>query len=391
MNRTLLLALVIVSVPATSHALGFARWSVSEFIPYSISGNGTTIVGEGAQIQYLDMTSSTGTFTLIGGNTGYRPQVSNDGLRIGGTFTTVDPFTGNNYRQFGIYDRNTETWTSYGNLGYRSGTTASTGWGISGDGNTVLGQAYYNTTAQGTTGTRVNPVIGTVPLGTPTNLHPNTTNNGRVQGGSYDGTVVGGYAVGTAPGAIWVNGVEKLMQYDFGTGLASLAAIEDISNDGRYALGDGNSSTGGAFYIYDRINDTYTFGPNPYSTTVPTHIATMASISSDGRFVAGRYMQSSTNNNPFVNGKAFRYDTLTGSFDLLDDLAIAAGVDLQGFHLSSITGMSDDGTKFIGLGSLTTGVQTTTFYLDIAPVPEPATMSVLGLAAVAILRKRKKS
>lgn len=387
MNRTLLASIAAATLATHASAAGIQLWSVGTFLPSGISGSGNLVVGNGASIGYWDTSVSGGALTFVGGNSTGRVQASNDGTRFGGTSLALDSFTGLNYNQMSIYSIAGGTWTSYGNLGYHSGTTASSGWGLSGDGNMVLGQAYYNTTAPGGTAARVNPTVGSVPGGPPVNLHPNTTNNGRVQGSNFDGTVVGGYAVGTAPGAIWVNGVEKLMQTDLGAGTVNLAAIEDISDNGRFALGDGSSVTSGAFYVYDRIADTYTLGPNPYVAN--SEIATMASISADGRYVGGRYLRSGFN--PYVDAKAFRYDTATNTFATLDDLADAAGINRQGFHLGTITGMSDDGMKFVGIGASTVVAQTTSFYIDLTPVPEPGTMALAGLGVAALIRRKRKA
>lgn len=387
MNKTLIAAFAVAALASQSSAAGIQLWTVGTFIPSGISGSGNLVVGNGASVGYWDTSVSGGALTFVGGNSTGRVQASNDGTRFGGTSLAVDSFTSNNYNQMSIYSIAGGAWTSYGNLGYHSGTTASSGWGLSGDGNTVVGQAYYNTTAVGGTAARVNPTVGTIPGGPPVNLHPNTTNNGRVQASNFDGTVVGGFAVGTAPGAIWVNGVEKLMQTDLGSGTVNLGSIEDISDNGRFALGDGSSATSGSFYIYDRIADTYTFGPNPYLAN--SEIATMASISSDGRYVGGRYLRSGLS--PYVDAKAFRYDTATNTFATLDDLADAAGINRQGFHLGTITGMSDDGMKFVGIGGLLTAPTTTSFYIDLTPVPEPGTLALAGLGAAALIRRKRKA
>ncbi|MBX3113933.1 MAG: PEP-CTERM sorting domain-containing protein [Fimbriimonadaceae bacterium] len=378
MKKTLIsTALAVLFAGSASASLQFFS---NSFSPSGVSGDGSTMVGlSGSGWAYW--TQSTG-IVEIGGNSTGRIQASDDGTRFGAS-ANGGP---NNWRQFAIYDRGTSSWTTYGDLSYHSGTNGSTGYGISGDGLTVLGQAYYNTTAPGSTAARVNPVTNNDPNATPYNYDPNTVNNGRIQASNFDGTIVGGYDRGTNPGTIWVNGVIQQMQYDFGSGLVGLAPVQDISGDGRWIIGDGNSASLGSAYLYDRINDSYKFAPNPYLANA--EIATVTSVSDDGRFVFGRYLRSGFN--PFVDAHIFVWDTQLDTITDLNQIADLAGFDRQGYTFTLPGGMSSDGRTFTGQG-FKSGNPTQTFYMQLDPVPEPATMSVLGLAAVAILRKRKKS
>lgn len=382
MNKTLLCSLALTAFASVAHAQ-LQMWTVGSFLANSVSGDGGTVAGYGSS----NMIWRNGTgFTSIGGSSSGSLRLSRDGNKVAGSYQTTDPYTGNNYTQMAVYDVNAASWTAYGNLGYHSGSTASTGYNISGDGTTVVGQSYYNTTATGGTAARVNAVWSNTP-GTVNNLNAQTINNGRAQAVNYDGTVIGGYAQGTAPGSIWINGAQTNMTHDFGSGAVSLAAVEDISSNGRWVAGDGNSATGGAAYLYDTVNGTYKFAPTPFSAN--NEIAVVGGVSDNGRFVAGRYLKSGLN--PYINGHAFIWDTVSGDFYNLDDVVDANGFDRQGIHYSTITGISDDGMTLVGFGGSLTTVDTRSFYVHLDSVPEPATLTLLAFPALALLRKKRKA
>lgn len=105
-------------------------------------------------------------------------------------------------------------------------------------------------------------------------------------------------------------------------------------------------------------------------------------MSADGSIIAGRAAFN-------LEGAAAIWDPVHGTRRLSDVLA-ARGIDLGGFYLSDVVGISADGTKLVGVGYATSGGgQQQGWYVDLA-VPEPgaaALTAVVGLAVVTVRRR----
>ncbi|MBX3360785.1 MAG: hypothetical protein KF912_00840 [Phycisphaeraceae bacterium] len=76
-------------------------------------------------------------------------------------------------------------------------------------------------------------------------------------------------------------------------------------------------------------------------------------------------------------------------FDLSAYLEISGVTNLEGWHLSSITAVSDDGTVFVGSGIDPLG--RTAGWMVTVPVPTPGTMTLLALGGVMASRRRRPS
>ena len=381
MNRVLLLSLAVVAT-ASAHA---QVWTLTNaYAPTNISGDGSTMVGQTGG-GWFYWTAATGP-VVIGGVVTGTAGISDDGMKIGASAQgPANSWWSPGKTEMAVYDRNTSAWTTYGGHGYYSGTTTSNAWGMSGDGNKVVGQAYYNTTAQGGTAARVNPTVSGAAGGPPVNLDPNTVNNGRVTASNFDGTVVGGYDRGTVPGAIWANGVKTDMITTYnGISGTWCGMVMDISQDGRWVLGSGSGDTEGRGYIYDRTTGTYRF--NPVAWTNET--VTMHSISADGRFAYGRSLR--IGGNPFVDAHLFVWDTTNDNMMSLTDLAAMNGISFGNLAPTLPGGMSADGKTFTGMGYTIGGSATQTFVAHFEAVPEPTTLVVAAVAGVAALARRRK-
>ena len=97
-------------------------------------------------------------------------------------------------------------------------------------------------------------------------------------------------------------------------------------------------------------------------------------VSQDGSIVVG-----SSDSNAFI------WDAGHGIRNLQDVLENEYGLDLGGWLLRGVFGISDDGTVLTGIGYDHRGYQR----CWIATIPEPATLLLLGFGGLALLRGRR--
>ncbi len=133
-----------------------------------------------------------------GNGVGGQARFSDDGHVLCGTSM------GNNGAEISRYDRNTNQWTTLGGLGFHIDNTVSGGFGISGDGNTVVGNAWADT-AGGFAYTHAvahYPTEGLIDLGS---IFAASGRSTRANAVSYDGSVVVGWQDFNGPwkSAVW--------------------------------------------------------------------------------------------------------------------------------------------------------------------------------------------
>lgn len=102
-------------------------------------------------------------------------------------------------------------------------------------------------------------------------------------------------------------------------------------------------------------------------------------VSADGSVVVGESVVSTG------DAVAFIWDSANGMRNLRDVLMNDFGLDLTGWVLQNPTSISDDGRTIVGWGTDPSGFTEAW----IATIPEPGTLSLLGLAGVALLRRRR--
>lgn len=109
-------------------------------------------------------------------------------------------------------------------------------------------------------------------------------------------------------------------------------------------------------------------------------------VSGDGAIVAGWSRGSGTQ-------RAFIWDEVNGMRDVAEFLRADLGLDLSGWSLVTVSGVSADGKVLVGLGINPQG-GAEAWMAELTPVPEPSTFviwSVLGALGIAtsLWRKRK--
>lgn len=199
--------------------------------PWDASNVGPVVVGEnGATGEYFEWTSVGGVVdiggVIAGGGVGGTPRISDDAMRVGGTdFNTVSGF-----HELSLYDRILGTWTNLGGIGSSCSTEISSGWGISGDGNHIVGLGWFTGCADAHA-MQWDQGGGNTDLGSSV-----AGESSRANGVNFDGTVAVGWQDGAGrEGAVWINGVQTV--------LAGTSEAQAVSDDGTWVAGIGGSAT----------------------------------------------------------------------------------------------------------------------------------------------------
>ena len=326
-----------------------------------LSADGSVAVASNGD-GYALWTAATG-LTPIGGSPpsdgGGQAKLSNDGLFVGGTH--LNAVTGNT--EVARYDVAAGTWTNFGGIGGASGGLVSSGWHISGPGQSVVGLGFVNAG----TGHAVQYTNsgGLVDLGSTV-----AGASSRANAVSDDGTIVAGWQDadnGARQGAVWVNGVQSLILDGDGN---TVGEAGDISADGTYVVGSSNFtgyrwSAAGGFETVGPVGDFF-------------NQAAAVAVSADGSTVVGYQRPFG----PPIFGRGFYWTEDGGTVDLTD-LATSLGLDLGGRILALPLEVSADGLTVAGLDSNFNGFVVT--------VPEPATLGLASVAGVTLLRRRRRT
>lgn len=365
----------------TAISMSAAAWSASGAPQFwnlgagyeatGISDTGVVVGTDTFSNQYFKWTAGGG-LTLIGGvggNDGYGGQatISNDGTRIGGT--NINSNTGKG--EAAIYNTGTGTWTNLGGIGGTVDNSTSSGWGISGDGKTLVGLGW-DSNSQGRA-IRWTQSTGLVNMGSTSPgqaSRANTTNN--------NGTVIGGWQDNDngRQGAVWVNGVQKLIFDNDGFAVSEVLAM---SGDGQWVTGVSYGTL--SPYRYNTVTEVLEYLPVVSGDFFfPTALGT--AISDDGSTIIGsvRDFGPPFGAPGFIWRDGFGVMTLNEYFDSM-------GVAYEaGFLFSSPFAMSGDGMTMSGYGIS----QTDGLVAWVVTIPNPATALVLGFGGlVGAVRRRR--
>jgi uncharacterized membrane protein len=304
----------------------------SGFTATSASSDGSVVVGDNGGQNFMWIEGSA--VVLIGGvapqNFGGRTDVSGDGTFI--SATRINPNT--NLGELSSYNVATQTWTSHGSLGSSSGSSASSAWGMSSDGNTVVGLGWVN--AGSAHAIKWTAAGGIEDLGS--SVSDRST---RANATNSDGTIIAGWqdaSSGFRQGAIWTNGVQSLITHSNGDRATEAGAI---SADGVWASGGQGFSNDYQAWKWSVANGIIDIGPAPTSGWR----GAATGLTADGSKTVGFYRPWPA---PATFGRGFIHTDLGGMIDLTD-LATTLGNDLQGAILALPLGISDDGSTVIGV------------------------------------------
>jgi uncharacterized membrane protein len=355
-------ALVCCFTAPSAHAAG-NFWDLGYGITVSgSSANGSVIGAYTDSGSYYMWTAATGITSIGGAWEGGIASVSADGTRISGSSYGSD---GLSYA--GYYSVGTGKWTTLGGIGGNSGTSASSGWNISGDGKTVVGLGWVD---GGTA-----HAIASTPNGAMQDLG-SLGGSSRANGVSHDGSIIAGWVeqpAGQWTGAYWQNGTLHNMVDGQGNALQEASAV---SADGRWIVGSGNF---GETWRYNTLTQqTEGLGDlDPFGD-----IQGATGISADGHVIVG-YDRGF---GPAVVGQGTIWIEGQGMLNFTDYIT-SQGIDLGGRTLALPLGVSADGQTFYGMDSTGSG-----FVVTVSAVPEPASYAMMagGLALLAARRRMRR-
>jgi uncharacterized membrane protein len=202
----------------------------------------------------------------------------------------------------------------------------------------------------------------------------------RANAVSRDGSLVGGWQDhedGYRSGAVWVNGVEQLIEF----GGDPVGEVQAVSADGQWAVGDGSGYFFGKAFVWNRTGG-LSFIESPFEPNFDRMAAT--GVSEDGSVIVGYARDSFAFGSPDI-GWIWTQDT--GVMEM-GAWATLKGYDTGGRILSDPIGISANGQNIVGYGYEANGFSSLSWAIT-QPVPEPASLTILGLGMAAILRRRR--
>jgi len=329
-SKLFILALSLLMTFTTANAQYFELGS--GLTATSASSDGSVVVGDNGGQNFM-WTEGSGV-VLIGGvapqGFGGQAAISGDGTLI--SATRVNPST--NLGELSSYNVATQTWTSHGSLGSASGSSASSAWGMSSDGLTIVGLGWVN--AGSAHAIKWTAAGGIEDLGS--SVSGRST---RANAANSDGTIIAGWQDATSgfrQGAIWTNGVQSLITHSNGDRATEAGAI---SADGVWTCGGQGFSNDYQAWKWSVATGIVDIGPAPTSGWRGAGTG----LTADGSKTVGFYRPWPA---PATLGRGFIHTDLDGMLDLTD-LATTLGNDLQGAILALPLGISDDGSTVIGV------------------------------------------
>lgn len=383
MKRTKVQATVILVglgliASGTVAAAEFYRLGPGNGWSWDISDGGV-VVGETNPRDPYFKWSPDGGYMLIGGasggdGVGGTPKISSDGNFVGGTWFNAS----SGFYEMARYSVATSTWTGLGGTpvnGQDIDGSISSGFGISGDGMSVAGLGWTTIGSADAHALQWTEGVGTFSLGS------NAVGfSSRVNALNFDGSVAVGWQDGNGrQGSVWVNGVQQLINSadPFAAGEAMA-----VSGDGQWVTG---FHTAGFFGVgdawrYNTVTDTFENLGNLATGALGTMAG--AAITDDGKTIVG----GTWGFGPASWGNAFIWREGIGTMALSDYLdSINVSYD-PGFRFAFVSGISGDGKWLTGWGDMNGNLQTETWVIRI---PAPGTCVLLAAGGLMGARRRR--
>ncbi len=359
--------------------------------PAAMSADGRTVVGTAVtRDAYSQVVSSTawkwtaaGGMIPLGQNTGGLPLsratgVSADGLAIVGenfSATAVQGF----YLQGGttVFPQDPTS---------NAGTSVT---GISPDGLVILGNGYHTSSTPIGSFQQSHACVWTRQAGqwSPSYLPDvDSDNDTIIAGASPDGTYLAGRGTrdGYNVGVLWKNvgGFYQVTDLEGPAGGGMNATSAAVTPDGSVIVGGGQRCSGysGVYWKWNPATSVYDM---TQTLNLPggTAGSSLYGVSADGLWATGYGMSAGQ----YV---AILWDAQAQMMRNLQDVLLADGLGaaLQGWSLSMASAITPDGKTIIGYGIDPSG-QTEAW---IATVPEPVSLGLMVLGAVALVRTRRQ-
>lgn len=339
-----------------SARLGSAQFIAQEtqFSPTGVSNQGKVagyLAQSGPYSIWLPDSAST---VIIGGlapgnGPGGQAGFSLDGRYLSGTSMGTDSSV-----QMSRYDRTTGIWTQLGSLGYTSGTDLSDGYCISGDGGTVAGLAWADTTGGRlfTHAVAWTQQHGIYDLGS---LYDSIGRSTRANAVSYDGSVIVGWQDFNGPwkSAVWRKNPAggyypnqylvrdtTVSQYVDSNQLGECTAV---SGDGKWIGGDGDYNNNYEPWIWSYDSGMINLGSMPALYT-----GNLGGMNDDATIAVGWFdVQPINFGSPTV---AYIWTRAYGMMEMDSFVTNVLGDSLGAHQITAATCISPDGKYIAGYG-----------------------------------------
>ncbi|MDH4472895.1 MAG: T9SS type A sorting domain-containing protein [Fluviicola sp.] len=353
--------------------IGISHLSISQFIVKPTFFETNDVSNQGLVVGYGEWggpysiwTPETGVIDTIGGiapgnGVGGRAMFSADGTFLSGTNN------GSQGPEPARYNRTNDTWTALGNLGFSLDATAGAGYAISGDGNTVVGNAWADTTGgyAYTDAIAWNQTEGIMDLGT-LFLGRST----RANAVSSDGSVVVGWQDFNGPwkSAVWRKNPqggyypnEYILldpQGNPSDEFNQMGECSAISANGVWVGGEGDFANNGNPWIWSEATGvidlgTLSAGGNGY----------VAAINENGTVAVGRIQVG-----PWDPELPFIWTTSGGMQNLNDYVQNTLGLSMGTNVIYSANCMSPSGQYIAGYGVNTATFEYFAYRVSLSPL-----------------------